>query len=224
VRKNILFPALISLILVMQFFAGCSAMKSNMSTQSGITCDEKADDALKNQNYEKSIVLHEFFIKEHPENGLAMYHLGYSYGQLNDHENEMKYYEEAIRFGYYGSGVFFNLGMAYGETEKYDDAVRTFKKAIEVEPERSDNHFGLALTYEKMGNLAGAEKALLTAAELAPNDIDVNYFLGKVYLKTGKKAKALKQLEKLIKIAPDDDMTLDLEKALEAGSENNTGN
>jgi tetratricopeptide (TPR) repeat protein len=219
-------PAVICslLFMVMLFFTGCGAMKSNISPQSGMICDEKADDALKNQNYEKSIVLHDFFIKKHPENGLAMYHLGYSHGQLNDHENEVKYYEEAIRLGYYGSGVFFNLGMAYGEMNKYDDAIRTFKKAIEVEPERSDNHFGLALTYEKMGNLAGAEKALLKAIKLTPNDIDVNYFLGKVYLKTGKKAKAFKQLEKLIKIAPDDDMTLELEEALKAESEYNTGN
>jgi tetratricopeptide (TPR) repeat protein len=224
VRRNLFFPAVISLILVTQFFTGCGAMKRDaLSTQPEI-CDKKADEALQEQNYEKSIVLHEFFIKGHPENGLAMYHLGFSHGQLNDHENEMKYYEEAIRLGYYGSGVFFNLGMAYGETEKYDDAVRTFKKAIEVEPERSDNHFGLALTYEKMGNLAGAEKALLKAIKLTPNDIDVNYFLGKLYLKTGKKEKAFKQLEKLINIAPGDDMTLDLEKALEAVSENNTGN
>jgi hypothetical protein len=51
-----------------------------------MSCDEVADDALKNQNYEKSIILHEFFIKENPENGLAMYHLGFSHGQLNDPE------------------------------------------------------------------------------------------------------------------------------------------
>jgi len=219
-----LFAAFIPLILVLQIFTGCGAVNRNISHQSGMSCDEVADDALKNQNYEKSIILHEFFIKENPENGLAMYHLGYSHGQLNDHENEMKYYEEAIRLGYYGSGIFFNLGMAYGEMQRYDDAVRVFKKAIKVEPERADNHFGMALTYEKMGNLAGAEKALLKAAKLSPNDIDVNYFLGKFYLATGKKEEAFNQLEKLIKIAPDDEMTLELQGALEAVSVDNTGN
>jgi tetratricopeptide (TPR) repeat protein len=219
-----LFAAFIPLILVLQIFTGCGAVNRNISHQSGMSCDEVADDALKNQNYEKSIILHEFFIKENPENGLAMYHLGFSHGQLNDPENEMKYYEEAIRLGYYGSGVFFNLGMAYGEVERYDDAVRTFKKAIKVEPERSDNHFGLALIYEKMGDLARAEKVLLKAVKLSPSDIDINYFLGKLYLETNKRAKAFNQLEKLIKIAPDDEMTFDLKNALEEEIENNTGN
>ncbi|MBN1905145.1 MAG: tetratricopeptide repeat protein [Deltaproteobacteria bacterium] len=223
-RKKILLPILISLILVLQLFTGCGTGMKSISSTPGMKCDEKADEALMDNRFEKSVILHEFFIKEHPENGLAMYHLGYSHGQLNDREKEMKYYEEAIRLGYYGSGIFFNLGMAYSEMEKYDDAVRIFKKAIEVEPESADNHFGLALTYEKMGDLAGAEKALITAAKLSPSDIDVNYFLGKLYLETGKKEEAFNQLEKLIKIAPDDEMTLDLQKALEEVSEDNTGN
>ncbi len=224
-KKDYLLLLVIFFLSAVLVFYGCSTVKrKGFSPQQEMICDEKNDEALKDQNYEKSIILHEFFIKENPENGLAMYHLGYSHGQLGDHENEVKYYEEAIRLGYYGSGIFFNLGMAYGEMERYDDAFRIFKNAIKVEPERADNHFGLALILQKMGNTLKAEREFIRAAELAPEDVDTLYYLGMLYAETGRMKKANKQLKKLMKIAPDNEMTHELRDILDKKIEDNTSN
>ena len=204
------------LLISVQILSGCGTLPAKKGLVPPLfTCDKKADDALKNKNYEKSIILHEFFLKENPDNGLAMYHTGFSYGQLGDHENEVKFYEEAIKLGYYGSGIFFNLGMVYGEMGKLEDSVRIFKDAIEVEPGRADNHFGLALVYQKMDSGRLAEKEFKRAIHLDPDDVDSIYHLGMLYFETGRIEKAKIQLKKLMEIVPDNEMTLILKNRLE---------
>jgi tetratricopeptide (TPR) repeat protein len=203
--------------MVMQVFYGCGTapIQKNTIPATDMICDEKADEAMKNRRYEKSIILHEFYLKDNPDNGLAMYHMGYSYGQLGDHENEVKCYEKAIDLGFYGSNIFFNLGMVYGEMGKLDDSIRIFKKAVEIEPKKADNHFGLALAYQRMGSYELAEKELKRSIKLDPGSIDAIYFLGVHYVDAGRIDEAKDQLKKLIEIDPDNDMTQRLKFILE---------
>lgn len=218
-KKNnlLLFIILTLLFMFLQVFCGCGTapVKKGAVPVTDMVCDERADEAMKNRRYEKSIILHEFYLKENPDNGLAMYHMGYSYGQLGDHENEVKCYEKAIDLGFYGSSIFFNLGMVYGEMGRLDDSVRIFKKAIEIEPDRADNHFGLALACQRMGSYKLAEKELKRAIKLDPGSIDAIYFLGIHYVDADRIDKAKTQLEKLMKIDPDNEMTQRLKIMLE---------
>lgn len=227
-KKNILlFSAVIIFTLVFMlglYSCGSVPVKKSVTPAPNITCDEKADEAMKEKRYEKSVVLHEFFTKENPDNGLAMYHMGYSYGQLGDRENEVKYYEDAINHGFYGYSIFFNLGMVYGEMGRFEDSVRIFKKAIEIEPDRADNHFGLALAYQRMSDYELAENEFKNAVKLDPDDIDSIFFLGVCYSETGRIDEANKQLEKIIEIDPESDMALKLRLILENKSKDNTGN
>ena len=218
-KKNIILfsTTLLFFLLAMQIFYGCGippVKKGTVPTQN-MVCDEKADEALKNKRYEKSVILHEFFLKENPDNGLAMYHLGFSHGQLGDHENEVKCYEKAIDLGFFGSSILFNLGMVYGEMGKYEDSMRVFEKAVKIEPDQADNHFGLALAYQRMGSYEQAEKEFKRAIKLDPENVDINYFLGVHYVETGQFDNAKKQLKRLTKIDPDNEMTQELKRMLE---------
>ncbi len=217
-KNSILFSIFLFFSLpAMQLFYGCGitpAKKEALPVQ-GMICDKEADEALMDERYEKSIILHEFFLKENPDNGLAMYHMGFSYGQLGDHENEVKCYEKAISLGFDGAGIFFNLGMVYGEMGRFEDSVRVFKKAIEIEPDRADNHFGLALAYQRMDSFELAEQEFKRAIKLNPGDIDSIYFLGVHYAEAGRMDEAEKQLEKLMKIAPDSETVLSLKALVE---------
>jgi tetratricopeptide (TPR) repeat protein len=217
-KNNILpFVILAFFLSAMQVFYGCgtAASKKDVMPTPELTCDKDADEALKERRYEKSVILHEFYLKEHPDNGLAMYHLGFSHGQLGDHENEVKCYEKAIDLGFYGASIFFNLGMVYGEMGKYEDSVRIFKKAMKIEPGRADNHFGLALAYQQMGSYEPAEEEFKKALELDPEDVDAIYFLGAQYVAAGRIDEAENLLEKLTKIDPDNEMALELKRMLE---------
>ena len=111
------------------------------------TCDAKADEAIKQGDYEAGISLHESFLGEQPQNAVALYHLGYAYGQIGSHSLEVRYYERAISLGLRSDQIYFNLAMAYGKMNQRDKSVEALKKALEINPDNADCHFELAMAY-----------------------------------------------------------------------------
>jgi tetratricopeptide (TPR) repeat protein len=96
------------------------------------TCDVGADEAMWRGDYDTGIALHQRFLEKEPENGLALYHLGFAFGQKEDHSQELSCYERAIALGFEEEGVFFNLGMAYGELDQTEKAIHAFKRDLEI--------------------------------------------------------------------------------------------
>jgi tetratricopeptide (TPR) repeat protein len=167
------------------------------------TCDKKADEAMKEQNHEAAILLHESFLRKEPANGLALYHLGYAYGQTGDHQKEVFYYEKAIDLGFKEDSIFFNLGMAYGELNQAENSIGAFKKALNINPHSADSHFGLALAYHKRGvSDKLAEKEFLSAISIDPEHVDARLYLSMLYADMGELQRACKQLRKILEIDP----------------------
>lgn len=184
--------------------AGCARrdlVKEPVSVKTW-TCDKLADEAMKRHDYEAGIVLHQRFLEKEPENALALYHLGYAYGQTGDHEREVFYYKEAVSLGFNEDGIFFNLGMAYGELNQIEEAIRAFKKALNINPDSADNHFGLALAYQRSVADNLAEKEFLEAIRIDPMHLDARLYLSMLYADMGELQKAAEQLRDILEIDP----------------------
>lgn len=166
------------------------------------TCDKEADEAMKQHDYEAAILLHQSFLRKEPANGLALYHLGYAYGQTGDHLNEVFYYEKAIDLGSKEDSIFFNLGMAYGELNQIENSIGVFKKALNINPNSADNHFGLALAYQRSVADTLAEKEFLKAIEIDPAHVDARLYLSMLYADMGELKKAAEQLRGILEIDP----------------------
>jgi len=166
------------------------------------TCDKEADEAMKRHNYEAGILLHQRFLEKEPANGIALYHLGYAYGQTGDHVKEVLYYEKSIALGFKGESIFFNLGMAYGELNQIENSILAFNKALDINPDSADNHFGLALAYQRSVADKLAEKELLKAIEIDPAHVDARLYLSLLYADMGELQKACEQLRKILDIDP----------------------
>ena len=166
------------------------------------TCDEVADDAMKEHDYEAAIFLHKHFLEKEPTNALALYHLGYAYGQTGDHVKEVCYYEKAIALGLKRDHIFFNMGMAYGELNQIEDSIGAFKKALDINPHSAEAHFGLALAYQRSVADKLAEKEFLKAIELDPTHVDARLYLSMLYADMGELQKAGEQLRKILEIDP----------------------
>jgi len=124
----------IALCVGLLFFSGgCSKNPLLRDTEPDKqwTCRTNADNALANQDFETAVHEHKDLLEDEPQNGLAMYHLGYAYGQTGHEDEEIYFYEMAISHGFFENGIFFNLGMAYGEQDLIEKAVNTFTKGIE---------------------------------------------------------------------------------------------
>jgi len=53
--------------------------------------DNQADEAMKEHDYDSAILLYKHFLEKMSTNGLALYHLGYDYGQTGKHMKEVFY-------------------------------------------------------------------------------------------------------------------------------------
>ena len=111
-------------------------MRGAKGSEKEWTCDKDADAAITRNDIAAGISLHKKFLERFPENALALYHLGYAYGQTGDHLKEVFYYERAIALGFKKDQIYFNLGMAYGELNKKKQSVNAFKQAIKINPEK----------------------------------------------------------------------------------------
>jgi tetratricopeptide (TPR) repeat protein len=183
---------------------GCSKgiFVKNPISEKKWTCAKDADEAMKKEDYETAILLHQSFLAKEPENGLALYHLGYAYGQTGDHVEEVFYYEKAIDLGFKEDGIFFNLGMAYGELNQIENSIGAFKKALDINPDSADTHFGLALAYQRSVADTLAEKEFLKAIEIDPAHVDSRLYLSMLYADMGDMQKAGEQLRKILEIDP----------------------
>jgi tetratricopeptide (TPR) repeat protein len=166
------------------------------------TCDNEADKAMKRNDYEAGIFLHERFLEKEPENALALYHLGYAYGQIGEHLREVPLYEKAIALGFIRDYIFFNLGMAYGELNQTEKSISAFKQALDMNPGNADNHFGLAVAYQKNAADKLAEEEFLKAIEIDPRHVDARLLLSLLYADCGELEKAAGQLRKTLEIDP----------------------
>jgi hypothetical protein len=74
-------------------------------------CDVEADYALGAENYPEAIRLHIELIREHPENALAHYHLGFAQGMAGNRSAEVSEYKVAAELGLRIWDLFLNLGL-----------------------------------------------------------------------------------------------------------------
>ena len=164
--------------------AGCSQTVADKGgvTDRKWTCDREADEAMEKKDYARGVVLHERFLKKSGQNALAMYHLGYAWGQSGDHEREVACYEKAISLGFREGQIFFNLGMAYGEVNRIEDAIKALKEAVRIDPENPEYHYGLAMAFRANGQERQCREELLETLEKDPGHMDAKRALEGVHI------------------------------------------
>ena len=204
IRRTYLNLVLVVCLAGLLSGAGCSkgTLEKSPDLLKTWTCDEQADKAMEQHDYEAGILLHQRFLEREPANGLALYHLGYAYGQRGNHDKEVFYYEKAIARGFEEEGIFFNFGMAYGELNQIEDSIRAFKRALDINPDSADNHFGLAVAYQISVADQLAEEEFLRAIKIDPSHLDARLYLSMLYADMGELQKAGEQLEEILEIAP----------------------
>ena len=165
-------------------------------------CDPAADYFLSIGNYPEAIRLHRDVLKAQPSNPLSYYHLGFSYGMLNDQANEIRAYRRAIALGLVRWDLFLNLGLAYLHTDDLEDATHSLQLATLLGSGHSESHFNLALAYERRGMLDPARREMLVSLWLDPRQPDARNMLGVIYAEQGNKTGASAEWRDLLQASP----------------------
>jgi tetratricopeptide (TPR) repeat protein len=195
--------------------AACS-QTTVRSPQPGWSCDAEADAAVHSQQWELALQLHRRYLELEPGNCLAMYHLGYILGKLNERQLEVDAYERAVACGYSNDDhLFFNLGMAFGEISEPDKALAALERAIQLNPDNAENHFGLGYIAQMTGHSRRAVKALQKAIDLSADHLDARNLLARLYLDLGRLDEAKTQLLEIQRREPDNQEAMILWKIYE---------
>jgi Tfp pilus assembly protein PilF len=186
----------------------CSAMSwPNIARASGTgsgnqVCDPQADYYLGMEDYPAAIRRHLVVIREHPDNALAHYHLGFAYGVTGQHRPELREYRRAVDLGLDDWQVFLNLGLAYLEEGQLQGATQVLRLATLLGPYQPETHFNLGLTYERRGMLTEAEREMLFSLRLNPQEVDARNTLGLIYAEEGRFPLAREEWSDLLSADP----------------------
>ena len=203
-RSSNRWPQLLGFFLIFAavVVSGCQSFHklTKSSADDRWLCPEYADLPLRQGRFEESIDKHLQVIAQEPENALAHYHLGYAYGQLGLHPDEIAQYLRAMDLGMERGDLFYNLGMAYMELDEYLRAEQAFLRAVEIEPDCGENHRELGWAYFNQGHYREAIFSCRRATTLEPDDADSWHCLALAAAKSdeiGESWNAVKELRKL---------------------------
>ena len=168
-------------------------------------CDVRADYALGIEDYTETIRLHAEVVREHPDDALAHYHLGFAQGMMGNKTAEITEYQRAAAAGLRNWDLFLNLGLAQLQSGDLDGATDSLRQAVLFGENHSESHFNLALVYERRRLLADAEREMLASLRLNPDQPDARNTLGVIYAEQGRTARAWLVWHELIRDMPDYD-------------------
>ena len=188
-RKDKLYCVFLMVALTVSPLAGGATVSAAVSSRNEI-CDATADYFLGIEDYPEAAKLHRILVAAHPDDALAHYHLGFAYGMLGRHTDELAEYRQAVSLGLKQWDLFLNLGLVYLEDGNTDAATGALATAVALGPGHAEAHFNLGLVYERRGKLAEARREMLTSLRLDPNQAEARNMLGVIYAEDGDYATA----------------------------------
>jgi tetratricopeptide (TPR) repeat protein len=177
--------------------------KSNAAAPEEQICDIAADSALGLEDYPTAIALHRIFLRAHPDNALAHYHLGFAYGMTGHASEEIHEYRKAVSLGLREWDLFLDLGLTYLDQRDYPKAVNALETSVLLGPEHPEAHFNLAIAYEKAGQLPDAMKEIIASLRMTPADLDARNIKAVICAELGDLKCAHHEWTLLTQIAPD---------------------
>lgn len=128
------------------------------------------------------------------------------YKKLNQFDNAIRSYEEAISIKPDYAETYYNLGDLYHKLGQLDKAVRSFKKVVVINPDYSHKHKNKILTviyFFSKGQITDALKTLELLIETNSKDALLFNMMGGCYVSLRQFEMAIQSYEKALEIYPD---------------------
>ncbi|MGQ9646727.1 MAG: tetratricopeptide repeat protein [Thermodesulfobacteriota bacterium] len=131
----------------------------------------------------------------------AYHYMVQSLLKLDQTDEAIKAYQEAIRLDPTNESYHVHLGNIYFSVEKYDEALAEYKVAVRVNPTASLNWYSLGQAYKQIGSYTEAEQVFQKISSQSP--IDAALGLGQTYRLMGRYEEAIFQLKSAIAMNKD---------------------
>jgi tetratricopeptide (TPR) repeat protein len=208
IRKKILFPAGIAVLVILSFLTWqqCGYWKNNVTLSEhalqvtknnykvhnflGVTYAGLGQNQLAISNYNKAIHLK-------PDYADAYNNRGNAYGELGQYQRAIDDYNEAIRLNPNSAKAYYNRGgVAFNKLGQYQRAIEDFNKAIRLNPELVMAYEGEGAAYCKLGRYQRAIEDFNEAIRLKQDDTFAFGLRGTAYLMQGNKKQSCRDVQK----------------------------
>jgi len=132
------------------------------------------------------------------------YNKGALYGNQDDTENAMKFYDRALEIDPNYSKAWYNKGVLYHKKGDAVNAMKCYECAIEIKPNYAEAWYNKGGLYHKQGDTENAMKCYECAIEIKPNYAKAWYNKGGLYHKQGDAVNAMKCYDRALVINPND--------------------
>ena len=137
-----------------------------------------------------------------PQDPLAHYNLGNTYGKLADFSKAEESYRKAISLKPNFPEAYYNLGTIFKNNFKLEEAEKYYKQAISLKPDFAFAYNNLGIVLEELRKLNESEICFKKVITLKPNFADAYHNLGNNLEQQGKLRDAQMNFEKAIIINP----------------------
>lgn len=136
---------------------------------------------------------------------LAYFKRGIAYRDIDNYEQALRDYSEAIRlypkFGY----AYNSRAVVYIEPKKnYSAAISDASAAIRLKPDFDSAYYNRGLAYFYLKSFDSSLADFTRVIQLKPNDSDAYYYRGRIYYEQENYSQAIFNFSKVISIAPKD--------------------
>ena len=129
---------------------------------------------------------------------------GTTYSKLEDFDNAIVDFTQAIALKSNDPDCYLNRGNAYLKQGQFSTAIEDYDKAIQLSPQFSHAHNSRAYAYQRIGRIDKAINDFLYAIELDKSYASPYFNLGILFIETGKLEDALVYLNAANELIPDD--------------------
>jgi tetratricopeptide (TPR) repeat protein len=133
----------------------------------------------------------------------SYFNLGYLLDEVEDYEQAITAYQQAIALNPEHSKAYNNMGISYGKSGKYQQAITAYEQAIALNPEYSEAYYNMGISYANLGKYEQAITAYQQAIALNPEYSDAYNNMGNSYAKSGKYQQAITAYEQAIALNPE---------------------
>jgi len=133
----------------------------------------------------------------------ALYNLGINFAKLNQDDDAVEAYRQALRLDPKFAEAWYNLGITYRKLNRQDEAIEAYRQTLRLDPEWIDAWYNLGMTYADLNRQDDAIEAYRQALRLNPNLADAWNNLGIAYGKIDRYEEAIDTLHQALRLDPE---------------------
>jgi tetratricopeptide (TPR) repeat protein len=159
--------------------------------------------------FKEAIKCYDEVLQLNPDNVHALYEMSYSYFQMGDQENSLKYSMRGMQYkSDLLSQFYMNAGNSLDILGKPEQAIAIYKKAIAIDPGQNMFYYNMGIAYLRLEEPEQARKNFIESIRRNPDHASSHYALADMYIKDGEQIPAILLLCRFLIIEPNSERSL----------------